>query len=286
MKDYELNFYRSMKLKNAKYLLTVDSGDWIAISSKKFDLLKKNKIDQDIMLFNILKDKYIVLTDENKDEYADKLRLRYSHIFSTASLHIVAITKRCNHDCLYCHANAKMSNDKKLDMDEKTAKKTVDFIFNSPNNNICIEFQGGEPLINFDIIKYIIEYSLEINIKYHKELKFALVTNLTLMDEEKLEFLMKHRVGLCTSLDGTKEIHDKNRQYIDGKGTYDNVINWIKKIKEDHKYPLEALMVTTMHSLKYPKEIIDEYMKFGFDHIQFRPMLNLGNAKNNDEMNV
>ena len=133
MKDYELNFYRSMKLKNAKYLLTVDSGDWIAISSKKFDLLKKNKIDQDIMLFNILKDKYIVLTDENKDEYAEKLRLRYSHIFSTASLHIVAITKRCNHDCLYCHANAKMSNDKKLDMDEKTAKKTVDFIFNSPN---------------------------------------------------------------------------------------------------------------------------------------------------------
>ncbi len=280
-KEYELNHYRSKQLNNGKYMVTVDSGDWIILSKKKYGLLVKNRLKDDFFLYSILKDKHVVLTDDNKDDYVRKLRGRYSHVFSSPSLHIVAVTRRCNQSCVYCHANASPGDDKSLDMGIETAKKTVDFIFQSPNRNITIEFQGGEPLLNFEAVKYIVEYAEKLNKSHKKNLLMSLVSNLTAMDESKLEFLMKHRVGLCTSLDGPAHVHDKNRRFVDGRGTYKQTVRWINTIKKKYHYPLDALMVTTRASLPYPEEIVDEYLKHGFDQIQIRPMLNLGHAQGN-----
>jgi len=282
-KGHELNLYRSKRLENGKYLVTVDSGDWIVLSKKKYDLLARDKTENDFFLYNILKDKYVVLTEENKPDYVKKLRSRYSHLFSAPSLHVVAVTKRCNNTCVYCHANAKCSDDKSLDMNMDVAKRTVDFIFQSHNKNITIEFQGGEPLLNFEIVKFIIEYAKKLNQEFRKNLVISLVSNLTAMDESKLKFLMKHRVGLCTSLDGPDYVHDKNRKFIDGRGTHEQVAKWIKIIKKKHNYRLDALMVTTKASLPYPIEIVDEYLKHGFTQIQIRPMLSLGYAQ--DKLN-
>jgi len=144
----ELNFYRTRKLANGKHLITVDSGDWIVLSDDKFQRFKDANIEDDFFLYNILKDKFVVLTDENRQEYARRLRSRYSHLFSGPSLHIVAVTARCNNICTYCHANARITDDKSLDMKKDVARRTVDFIFQSPNRNITIEFQGGEPLLH------------------------------------------------------------------------------------------------------------------------------------------
>ena len=99
------------------------------------------------------------------------------------------------------------------------------------------------------------------------------------MDDEKLRYLIKNKVGLCTSLDGPEYVHDKIRKSTKNKGSYKQVINWINKIKKDYNYPLGALMVTTKYSLPYPKEIVDEYIKHGFEKIQIKHISNLGYAQ-------
>jgi uncharacterized protein len=99
------------------------------------------------------------------------------------------------------------------------------------------------------------------------------------MDEEKLDFLTKNSVGICTSLDGPKFLHDKNRP-MGIKSSYDETVKWIKRIKEDknNKRDVNALVSVTKFSLPYAKEIIDEYRRLGLQKVWFRQLNNLGCA--------
>jgi len=176
-----------------------------------------------------------------------------------------------------------LPDEKKFDLDEDTEKSIVDFILTSPSDSLIIEFQGGEPLLNFDVIKSIIEYATEQSKIKKKKVVFSLVSNLTLMDEEILKFLMRNNViGLSTSLDGPKEVHDKNRKYINDSGTYDNVVYWIKRIKTEFKqyFSLNALTTITKYSLPYANEIPQELFDLGFSGIWLRFLNNLGFAHN------
>jgi His-Xaa-Ser system radical SAM maturase HxsB len=187
-------------------------------------------------------------------------------------------------DCIYCHASSKPKDKKEFDMDKETAKKTVDFIFQTPNNNITIEFQGGEPLLNWDIVKYIIKYAKEKNKQVKKNMLMSIVTNLTKMDKKKMGYLIDHNVVVCASLDGPKEVHDYNRKFVGGSN-YEQVVKWVKRFKKEYKERraknkiVGALVTLTRKSLKYPKEIVDEYVKLGLDTIHLRFLNNLGVAK-------
>jgi His-Xaa-Ser system radical SAM maturase HxsB len=183
--------------------------------------------------------------------------------------------------CLYCQASSVDPSLKGYDMDLKTAKKTVDFIFQSPAKSITIEFQGGEPLLNFDVVKYIVEYAGTLNKKHKKDLKFSLVSNLNAIDTKKLDYLVKNNIGLCTSLDGPKFIHDFNRPLLGNSGSYDSVVKWIKIGNDAYKKnnsSVNALITVTKKAIDYPKAIVDEYIKNGFDMIHLRPTTNLGCA--------
>jgi radical SAM protein with 4Fe4S-binding SPASM domain len=126
-----------------------------------------------------------------------------------------------------------------------------------------------------------VEYSKKLNKKYKKNLFYTLVTNLTLMREDILKYLIKNGVSICTSLDGPKEVHNKNRRYLSGSGPYDNVVHWIQNIKTNFSYHVSALPVITRFSLPYSKEIIDEYIKLGFDRIRIKHMICCGLAREN-----
>jgi len=207
------------------------------------------------------------------------------YVFSSPTLHIIILTLKCNHFCKYCRAtNNKLEN---TDMSEKTLLKTLDFILKTPSNSITIEFQGGEPLLKWNLIKKAVEYLKEKNQIYKKDLIISIVTNLSLMDDEKLKFIIKNNISICTSLDGPREVHNKNRIYLNGS-SYDKVIYWFKKIRrlveiskngETDSLP-SALMTTTKISLNYPKEIINEYRKLEIGGIFLRPLSPIGYAKN------
>jgi His-Xaa-Ser system radical SAM maturase HxsB len=165
-------------------------------------------------------------------------------------------------------------------MDKTTAKKTVDMIFLSPAPAIKIEFQGGEPLLNFEIVKYIIDYAEQCNSSKNKQLEFVICTNLTLITGEMLKYLQNHNVYISTSLDGAMTLHNNNRPFRNGQGSYDIVIKNIKKVREYlGEHSVSALMTATEESLEYFTDIIDEYVAQGFNAIFMRSLNPYGLAK-------
>lgn len=267
-KEYFTNHIRTKHMAKG-VLITTDHGSWVFLSEKEYELFKKGEIEEPLL--SLLKEKGMLLTKENIKNIINDYRKKCAFLSQGTSLHIVVPTLRCNHKCVYCHSKAKPLDAKGYDMDKETAKKTVDFIFQSPSKALTIEFQGGEPLLRFDIVKFIIEYAKKLNKKHKKDLLFRLVTNLTLMTKEILNYLIKEDIGLCTSLDGNKKVHNKNR------AEYGKTIHWIKEINKRHR--LNAMMLTTKYSLPYYKEIIDEYIKQNFEAIWLKPVNRLGHAQ-------
>lgn len=279
--DDAINNYRFKKFGD-KYFITTDHGSYCILSNKEFDNLKQNKLNE--KLKNKLEKKEIILTDANMDEAIRLTRNRNSFLFQGASLHIIVVTLRCNMNCIYCHASSKPADKKEFDMDKETAKKTVDFIFQTPSKAITIEFQGGEPLLNWDVVKHTVEYAQEKNTLAKKNMLITIVTNLNNMDDEKMNYLIKKGVSICTSLDGPKELHDYNRK-LAGGSNYENVVRWIKRLNDEYEKKniddgrVNALVTLTRKSLQFPEKIVDEYVKLKLNTVHLRFLNNLGVAR-------
>lgn len=281
-KDYAYNFYRVYSFGKDKNLITTDHGAWVLLDDEEYKLLRSHQVHRDPELFTVLEDKGIIVTRDNFKRVVEDFRKRFHFLFRGPTLHIVVPTFRCNMKCIYCHSTSKLMSARGFDMDEDTAKSIVDFIFTSPSKSFVIEFQGGEPLARFDIVRFIVDYALKKSKETKKEVKFSLVTNLTMMDEDKLNFLKSRRImGISVSFDGPKEVHDKNRKYVSGAGTYDDVTYWIRRINTEFKYDfnLNALTTITRFSLPFYKEIVNEFIKFNLKMIWFRFLNNLGYAR-------
>ena len=161
-------------------------------------------------------------------------------------------------------------------MSEEIAKKSIDIALKTPAKNVKIEFQGGEPLLNFKIKKYIVE---EINSRDHKKnIAYVIATNLAVINHEILDYCREKDIHISTSLDGPKDLHNANRPRP-GKNSYEKTIEGInlcrKNLGEDK---VSALMTTTEASLSRSKEIIDEYIKRKFCGIFLRPLSPYGFA--------
>lgn len=160
------------------------------------------------------------------------------------------------------------------------AKKAVDIALQSPRNKLTFEFQGGEPLLNFEIIKYIIEYTDLKNIELNKVIHYTMVTNTHAMTDEKINYLISKKVGLCFSLDGPQYVHDYNRPSSNNKSNFNEVKKWILYCKEKN-VNVGLLPTITKESLKHPKEIIDTYIALGARGISLRELSPFGRADSN-----
>lgn len=285
----ETGFFRFKKL-GRNYLLTNDVGFYIFLTPPQFKDFLNGKLNKKSKIYEELKEKGFTknLSRSQKSKLIDVYRSRNSSLFRPGpSLHIVVPTLKCNFKCVYCQAGSRPLKEKKYDMDLGVAKKTVDFIFNTPAQPITIEFQGGEPLLNWPAVKFIVKRARAKSKLEGRNLNMVLVSNLSLMNEKKFDFLFKNQVGICTSLDGPENIHNKNRPWPGGN-SYRATTNWIKKIqkkrlalrKKSRPYPqLGALVTVSKRSLQCPEKIVDEYLKWGFGGIHFRSLTYLGFAK-------
>lgn len=274
-----LGFFRFRHL-GGKVLLTNDVGDYIALSPADFQAFVEGRMTQDLPMFHSLLEAGFLRNDPATSRAITKYRNRNWFLSSGPNLHIVTVTLRCNHACSYCHASRANMDRVDTDMTEETARQTVDMIFKTTSPAINIEFQGGEPLVNFPIIRFITEYATEKNKEAKKHLAFTLVSNLTLMDEEKINFFIDHGVLLCTSLDGPPEVHNRNRAYHSSGNSYEEVTAKMAMINAEYRrrglpedfYHVDALMTTTRHSLPYWKEIVDTYVGLGLKVIHLRSL--------------
>lgn len=281
---YSVPDHRTLKFDERHILVTAQPGYWAVLNPQEYDLYRWHRAHEDPDLFRTLEQKGLVLTPRNEKMVENDFKARFQPVFQGTALHIITNTLRCNHACIYCHAKAVPQDAHGYDMDEETAKATVDFVFQSPSPQISIEFQGGEPLNNFAMIEYIVELARAKAKETGKRTDFRVVSNLTLMDDDILNYFYENQVGICTSLDGPKEVHDKNRFYLDGAGAHADVTYWIQRIKEVYSRTpggekmISALPTVTRFSLPYWREIVDEYLRLGLSAVPFRHLNNAGFA--------
>jgi uncharacterized protein len=196
----------------------------------------------------------------------------------STGLHIFVVSLRCEHTCRYCQVSRQSSAKNEFDMTEETASRALELAFRSPSPHLKIEFQGGEPLLNFALIRWITAEAKRMNSEHGKDLAFVIATNLALLDEEILDFCAAEGIQISTSLDGPRDLHNGNRRRP-GQDSWQQAVAGIKQVQErlgaDH---VSALMTTTEASLGRAVEVIDTYADLGLRGIFLRPISPYGFA--------
>jgi len=272
-----------------KYVLINEVGDFLFLPEKELRFFLEGDLEKDSKTYKELVKKNFVKTELDFKRLINKYYHKKNYIHYGPSLHIVVITLRCNHNCIYCHASARCEKDRFFDMTRETADKVLDIIFQTTNPFVAIEFQGGEPLLNWPVVKYIIDEAPKRSRKAQKDLELRLVTNGSLINREIFNYLLDKKVSLCLSLDGPEELHNKNRPFVSGnKNSHKNVVKWIKEFNEIYSslkekgyiWQASTAMTVTRNSLPLWKEIIDEHVALGLERIYLRNLNPFGFSQN------
>lgn len=196
------------------------------------------------------------------------------------ALHIIVLTLQCAHSCKYCQVSRALEDDGHtmsiLDLDA-----ACDSIFQSPAQTLTVEFQGGDPLLRFDLVQHAIERITMRNQHEGRLIRFVVASTLHQLDADMCRFLKQHGVFLSTSIDGPAVLHNKNRP-TPGRDAYERTVAGIELARHHmgSEY-VSALMTTSRESLAFPEEIVDEYVKLGLTDIFLRPLSSYGFAKRN-----
>ncbi len=261
------------------------AGEYAVISIQEFETLLKNPFTVDSHTFSLLKSKNFITDHDlelSVEMLATKLRTRKAFLKNFTSLHMIVLTGHCNGRCDYCHASSSdlIKGHMSQNMRPDIADAVVDMIFISPSKVIKIEFQGGEPLINWETLVRIVHYAKKHNKKANKKLEFVVCTNMTLLDESKIKFLKAEGVQISTSLDGPKELHDLHRKMRNGSSSYDKFVENLllaRRIMGDEA--ISPLLTITRDHLGRIREVVDEYMRLGFKGIFLRSLNPYGFAR-------
>jgi His-Xaa-Ser system radical SAM maturase HxsB len=265
-------------------VLTNDAGRFELLPALAFDRMLAGALD-DAPALERLGENGFLRSKPRVDVLADRLRSRREYLMQGPSLHIMIITLRCDQICGYCHASRANLDAEGYDMNVETARAVVDRIFETSSPSITIEFQGGEPLVNWPVLVETVRYANEKNRSAGKALMFSLVTNLSRMDEEKAEFLLDNGVMICTSFDGPREVHEQNR-HLARASSYDEAVRWIRELNRRYATRgldtglayVNALLTVTRATLQKPREVVDEYVALGLKAIHLRPLNPFGFA--------
>lgn len=277
---YRLLPFRFMRL-DGQVLVVNEVGEHLLLDQDVFQAFARKRLSRETSAYDDLKARHF-LADTSAETPVQLLSVKYRtkrrHLMGFTRLHIFVVTLRCDHSCHYCQVSRVSMNKSKYDMTRECAMAAIDVTFRSPSPHLKIEFQGGEPLLNFDLIRFVVEECERRNETEGRELSFVVTTNAAFIDDEMLSFLREHRVGVSTSLDGPAFIHNANRPRP-GNDAYDKAIEGIRKAREAlGPGAVSALMTTTRLSLDHPVEIVDEYVAQGFDRIFLRPLSPYGFA--------
>jgi His-Xaa-Ser repeat-associated upstream radical SAM protein len=282
--DYRLLPFRFLRL-DGDELLVNEAGEYLIASQGTVQDLVRHRIPSTTAFYQTLKAKHFLYDQETApllDVLATKYRTKKSFLDGFTKLHIMVLTLRCDNSCHYCQVSRQAADRTTYDMTKETALRSLEWIMRSPSDSLTLEFQGGEPLLAFDLLHYVVEHAKELAAKHSKKLSLVLATNLALATDEMLRYLRDAEIKISTSLDGPAFVHNANRPRA-GSNSYDLTISNIKRARECVGVEnVSALMTTTQASLQYPREIVDEYVQQGFGSIFLRSINPYGLAAKPD----
>lgn len=199
-----------------------------------------------------------------------KIELDFSGMYIKALCLNVAHT--CNMKCTYCFAKQGDFGGRPGLMPLETAKRALDFLAAKSGEvrNLEVDFFGGEPLLNFDVVKETVAYGRELEKLWGKRFNFTLTTNALLLDEEALDYLISHDISLILSLDGRKEVNDRHRVLNNGQGSYDLIVPHIIMTRDRKPASFYVRGTFTRENLDFAqdfKHIVD----LGIDALSLEP---------------
>ncbi len=238
---------------------------------KKYPEIKDTDVDELISDIESLKETGQLFSDDIYEEYIDDISDRQT-VVKALCLHIA---HDCNLACRYCFAGQGEYNGESALMSAETGKKAIDFLIKSSGNrrNLEVDFFGGEPLMNFEVVKEIVAYGRSLEEKYNKKFRFTLTTNGVLLNDDVLEFANKEMSNLVLSIDGRKELHDYMRPSRNGKGSYDIILpKFIEAAEKRNQTDYYVRGTFTHFNTDFDKDVI-HLADLGFKQISVEPVV-------------
>jgi uncharacterized protein len=266
---------------NNYFLYDVESGGFHQVSYLVFLLAKERfeNVKADLKGFTSAE------INDAKDEIEELIKKGYLDAKAPINVHkktnrglkamCLHICHECNLKCAYCFANEGTYNAERGFMSKEVGFAAVDYLISASQGrkNLEIDFFGGEPLLDFKVVKDIVYYAESLGEKHNKSFKFTLTTNCVLLDEEKLAFLNKHIFNVVLSIDGRKQVHNLLRKTKDGRGSYDAVLKNIKRfISERGEKSYYARGTFTNKNLDFLQDVKSLYEN-GIEQISIEPVV-------------
>lgn len=235
-------------------------------------LSKAYKREDILACYEEIKEAYkegILFSEDDYEQYAE------ASVASPVKAMCLNIAHDCNLRCEYCFASTGDFGVGRKLMTFETGKKAIDFLLTQSANreNLELDFFGGEPLMNFDVVKQIVEYARSREKEYGKHFRFTITTNGMLLDDDKIDFINKEMSNVVLSVDGRKAVNDRMRKRVDGNGCYDKIMPKYKRLVEkrgDKEYYVRGTY--TKYNLDFSDDVFS-LLDEGFDQISIEPVV-------------
>ena len=285
------------KLGGMNIVLDICSGSVHVVDEVAYDIIEmyENKSHEEIT--QIILEKYPNRQDVTRQEIADcfsqleqlkaagklftpdtfapmagKLKEKTSGVVKALCMHIA---HSCNLNCAYCFASqGKYSGERAL-MSYEVGKRALDFLIENSGkrHNLEVDFFGGEPLINFDVVKQLVAYARQREKETGKRFRFTLTTNGMLIDDDVIDFANKEMSNVVLSLDGRKEIHDKYRVDYAGKGSWERIVPKFQKLVQARGGKDYYMRGTFTHANPDFLKDIQVMLDLGFTELSMEPVV-------------
>ncbi len=218
-----------------------------------------------------LKEQELLYTEDIYQNYIADFKKRKT-VVKALCLHIA---HDCNLACKYCFAEEGEYHGRKALMSFEAGKKALDFLIRNSGNrrNLEVDFFGGEPLMNWEVVKDLVGYGRSQEEKYNKKFRFTLTTNGVLLNDEIMEFVNREMSNVVLSLDGRKEVNDKMRPFRNGAGSYDLIVPKFQKLADSRNQTNYYVRGTFTHdNLDFSRDVI-HFADLGFQQMSIEPVV-------------
>jgi len=219
-----------------------------------------------------LKNSGTLFSEDTFEPMAGDLKAKTSGVIKALCLHIA---HTCNLNCAYCFASQGKYNGERDVMSFETGKRALDFLVENSGTrkNLEVDFFGGEPLMNWDVCKKLVEYARSIEKEKGKNFRFTLTTNGVLVDDEVIDFANREMSNVVLSLDGRKEIHDRYRVDYNGVGSWEKIVPKFQKFVEKRQGKNYYMRGTFTHANPDFLKDIEKMLELGFTELSMEPVV-------------
>ncbi len=239
---------------------------------KDTDDITKQDIEECYAQIVSLKDSGKLFTPDTFKPMAGELKRKTSGVIKALCLHVA---HSCNLNCSYCFASQGKYQGERALMSFETGKRALDFLIENSGTrrNLEVDFFGGEPLMNWEVVKQLVEYARSIEKEKGKNFRFTLTTNGVKIDDDVIDFSNREMSNVVLSLDGRKEIHDRYRVDYNGKGSWDLIVPKFQKFVEARGGKNYYMRGTFTHANPDFLEDIKQMLDLGFTELSMEPVV-------------